>query len=151
MSMTCWLHCVLEALHVQGIEPAMVQLGNEIDPGMMLPHGGVGSGFVPLADLLSSGHDVVSQVFPHCKVAVHVSSLDIAPWFFEMLAQAGYTPDVVAVSQYSKWHLQSIEDISSAIESLNQSTGVPVFVAETAYAWTTEWALQGHAIWSLLQ
>ena len=64
MSMMCWLHCVLEALHVQGIEPAMVQLGNEIDPGMMLPHGGVGSGFVPLADLLSAGHDVVIQVFP---------------------------------------------------------------------------------------
>lgn len=147
MSMTCWLHCVLEALHVQGIEPAMVQLGNEIDPGMMLPHGGVGSGFVPLADLLSAGHEVVSQVFPHCKVAVHVSSLDIAPWFFEMLAQAGYTPDVVAVSQYSKWHLQSIADISNAVSSLNQSIGVPVFIAETAYAWTTQWADWTDNIW----
>ena len=125
----------------------MVQLGNEIDPGMMLPHGGIENGFGPLADLLAAGHDVVSEVFPNCKVAVHVSSLDIAPWFFEMLAQAGYTPDVVAVSQYSKWHLQSIEDISNAIASLYQSTGVPVFVAETAYAWTTEWADWTDNIW----
>ena len=90
---------------------------NEIDPGMMLPHGSIENGFGPLADLLAAGHDVVSEVFPNCKVAVHVSSLDIAPWYFEMLAQAGYTPDVVAVSQYSKWHLQSIEDISNAIAS----------------------------------
>ena len=146
-AMTCWLYCVLEALHVRGIEPAMVQLGNEIDPGMMLPHGSIENGFGPLADLLAAGHDVVSEVFPNCKVAVHVSSLDIAPWYFEMLAQAGYTPDVVAVSQYSKWHLQSIEDISNAIASLNQSTGVPVFVAETAYAWTTEWADWTDNIW----
>ena len=63
-SMTCWLHCVLEALHVRGIEPAMVQLGNEIDPGMMLPHGSIENGFGPLADLLAAGHDVVSEVFP---------------------------------------------------------------------------------------
>ena len=146
-SMTCWVHCVMEALHVRGIEPAMVQLGNEIDPGMMLPHGSVVNGFGPLADLLTAGHEVVNEVFPNCKVAVHVSSLDIAPWFFEMLAQAGYTPDVVAVSQYSKWHLQSIEDISNAIASLNQSTGVPVFVAETAYAWTTQWADWTDNIW----
>ena len=125
----------------------MVQLGNEIDPGMMLPHGSVANGFGPLADLLNAGHNVVSEVFPGCQVAVHVSSLDIAPWFFETLSQAGYTPDVVAVSQYSKWHLQSVGEISDAVLSLNQSTGVPVFIAETAYAWTTQWADWTDNLW----
>ena len=146
-SMTCWLHCALEAVNVRGIEPAMVQLGNEIDPGMMLPLGGVEDGFGPLADLLTAGHAVVNDVFPGCKVAVHVSSLEIASWFFEMLSQAGYTPDVVAVSQYSKWDLQSIDEIAEAIASLNQSTGVPVFIAETAYAWTTQWSDWTNNIW----
>ena len=146
-SMTCWLHCTLEALDVRDIEPAMVQLGNEIDPGMMFPHGGVANGFGPLADLLNAGHNVVSGVFPECQVAVHVSSLDIAPWFFETLSQAGYTPDIVAVSQYSKWHLQSIGEISDAVLSLNQSTGAPVFLAETAYAWTTQWADWTDNLW----
>ena len=87
---------------------------------MMLPLGGVEDGFGPLADLLAAGHAVVNDVFPGCKVAVHVSSLEIAPWFFEMLSQSGYTPDVVAVSQYSKWDLQSIDEIAEAIASLNQ-------------------------------
>ena len=101
----------------KGIEPAMVQLGNEIDQGMMWPHGGIDSGFGPLAELLASGHEVVEQVFPNCQVAVHVSSLETAPWFFDELSEAGYTPDVVAVSQYSKWHLRDIEAISDAVAS----------------------------------
>ena len=126
-AMSCWLHCTLEALDVQGIEPAMVQLGNEIDQGMMWPHGGIDSGFGPLAELLASGHEVVEQVFPNCQVAVHVSSLETAPWFFEELSGAGYTPDVVAVSQYSKWHLQDIErdfGCGGLLESNHRSPGV---------------------------
>ena len=146
-AMTCWLHCTLEELNDKGIEPAMVQLGNEIDPGMMWPYGSIDNGFGPLAELLSAGHEVVEQVFPNCQVAVHVSSVETAPWFFEELSEAGYTPDVVAVSQYSKWHLQDIDAISDAVASLSQTTGAPVFIAETAYAWTTEWSDWTDNLW----
>ena len=146
-AMSCWLHCTLEALDVQGIEPAMVQLGNEIDPGMMFPHGSIQNGFGPLSELLTTGHEVVEQIFPNCKVAVHVSSLETAPWFFAGLSDAGYTPDVVAVSQYSKWHLQDIDAVSDAVASLSQTTGAPVFIAETAYAWTTEWSDWTDNLW----
>tara|TARA_B100001057_G_scaffold498025_1_gene603805 strand:- start:1121 stop:2224 length:1104 start_codon:yes stop_codon:yes gene_type:complete len=146
-SMTCWLQCTLEALHSNGIEPAMVQLGNEIDPGMMLPHGGVSDGFGPLAELLNAGHDAVETVFPNCKVAVHVSSLEIGPWFFGELAEAGYLPDVAAVSQYSKWHLQDIAAIADAVVELHETVGTPVFIAETAYAWTTDWADWTDNLW----
>ena len=107
-SMLCWLECTLKAMEVNGIEPALIQLGNEIDPGMMLPHGVISGGFGPLAELLESGHSAVEDVFPNCAVAVHVSNLEMAPWFFGELAEAGYVPDVAAVSQYSKWHLQDI-------------------------------------------
>jgi arabinogalactan endo-1,4-beta-galactosidase len=146
-AMVCWLHCALEALASQGIEPAMVQLGNEIDSGMMWPHGALDQGFGPLSSLLAAGHDAVEAVFPDCQVVVHVSNLTMAPWFFEGLSEAGYTPDVVAVSQYSKWHLQDLDDVSEAILSLNQSTGLPVFIAETAYAWTTDWADWTDNLW----
>ena len=146
-AMTCWLHCTLEALNVKGIEPAMVQLGNEIDPGMMFPHGSIENGFGSLSQLLNAGHGVVEQIFPDCKVAVHVSNLETAPWFFEGLSEAGYTPDVVAVSQYSKWHLQDIAAVSDAVASLSQTTGAPVFIAETAYAWTTEWSDWTDNLW----
>jgi arabinogalactan endo-1,4-beta-galactosidase len=146
-AMTCWLHCTLEELNDKGIELAMVQLGNEIDPGMMLPYGGIDNGFGSLAELLSSGHEVVEQVFPNCQVVVHVSSVELAPWYFEALSEAGYMPDVVAVSQYSKWHLRDIDAISDAVASLSQTTGVPVFIAETAYAWTTDWSDWTDNLW----
>jgi arabinogalactan endo-1,4-beta-galactosidase len=146
-SMTCWLECTLGALLSNGIEPAIVQLGNEIDPGLMLPHGGVNDGFGALAELLNAGHDVVGEVFPDCQVAIHVSSLEIAPWFFGLLSEAGYVPDVAAVSQYSKWHLQEIEGISDAVLDLYETTGIPVFIAETAYAWTASWADWTDNLW----
>ncbi|MBO73900.1 MAG: hypothetical protein CMD33_01355 [Flavobacteriales bacterium] len=147
VSMLCWLECTLKALEANGIEPAMVQLGNEIDPGMLLPHGGVGDGFSPLAELLHGGHDAVDAVFPDCMVAVHVSSLEMATWFFGELAQVGYVPDVAAVSQYSKWHLQDIDGIADAVLELHEMAGIPVFIAETAYAWTADWADWTDNLW----
>jgi arabinogalactan endo-1,4-beta-galactosidase len=145
--MLCWLACTLNALEANGIEPALIQLGNEIDPGMMLPHGGVSDGFGPLAELLESGHGVVEDVFPNCPVAVHVSNLEMAPWFFVELAESGYAPDVAAVSQYSKWHLQDIDAIADAVAGLHEAAGIPVFIAETAYAWTTDWADWTDNLW----
>ena len=146
-SMLCWLACTLKALEANGIEPALIQLGNEIDPGMMLPHGGVSDGFGPLAELLESGHGAVEDVFPNCPVAVHVSNLEMAPWFFGELAEVGYAPDVAAVSQYSKWHLQEIDAIADAVTDLHDAAGIPVFIAETAYAWTTDWADWTDNLW----
>ena len=71
----------------------------------------------------------------------------MAPWFFGELAEAGYAPDVAAVSQYSKWHLQDIDSITDAIVELHEAAGIPVFIAETAYAWTTDWADWTDNLW----
>ena len=52
--------------------------------------------------VVGTGHSAVEDVFPNCPVAVHVSNLW---WHRGSLgsAEAGYTPDVAAVSQYSKY------------------------------------------------
>ena len=51
-AMACWVHCVMDAFSSAGIDVAMVQLGNETDPGMMHPHGTLDDGFGNLASLL---------------------------------------------------------------------------------------------------
>ncbi len=146
-AMVCHIECTMKSLQVRGIEPVMVQLGNEINPGMMLPHGGIEDGFEPLSELLAAGHQAVEDVFPNCQVAVHVANLEAAPWFFGMLADEGYTPDVLAVSQYSKWHLQDVEAIADHVNDLHGALGRPVFLAETAYAWTAEWSDWTDNLW----
>ena len=138
-AMTCHVRCALEVLEARGAPPAMVQLGNEINPGMMWPHGALDNGFVSLSELLQAGTDAVHEVFPECEVLVHVAGLQAAPWFFDNLASAGFVPDMLAVSQYSKWHLQDLTTVADHVLALSEGMNRPVFLAETAYAWTSEW------------
>ena len=58
-AMACWIVCVMETFAQEGVDIAMVQLGNETDPGMMHPHGTLDDGFGNLASLLQAGHDAV--------------------------------------------------------------------------------------------
>ena len=146
-SMVCHVRCALEVLEARGATPAMVQLGNEINPGMMWPHGAIDVGFGPLAVLLQAGADVVHEVFPECKVVVHVADLEAAPWFFDNLASAGFVPDLLAVSQYSKWHLQDLTAVADHVSALSALMNRPVFLAETAYAWTSDWADWTDNLW----
>ena len=82
----------------------MVQLGNETNPGMMHPHGTLDGGFGHLASLLIAGHEAVTDITPTTQVAVHVCRHLPAPWYFTQLQAEGYTPDILAISNYSKWH-----------------------------------------------
>ena len=125
----------------------MVQLGNEINPGMMWPHGALDNGFEALSELLQAGSDVVHEVFPECAVLVHVAGLEAASWFFENLASAGFVPDMLAVSQYSKWHLQDLTAVADHVSALSSLMNRPVFLAETAYAWTSDWADWTDNLW----
>ena len=138
-AMACWIDCVMKAFAQQGVQVAMVQLGNETDNGMMHPHGAMDGGFGNLASLLQAGHEAVTLASPGTLIAVHVSDIHLAPWYFDQLQAEGYTPDVLAVSNYSLWHETDLNVLSSAMASLSNTFSRPTFLAETAYAWTTDW------------
>ena len=146
-AMACWIVCVMETFAQEGVDIAMVQLGNETDPGMMHPHGTLDDGFGNLASLLQAGHEAVTLSSPGTLVAVHVSSIDLAPWYFTQLQGEGYTPDVIAISNYSLWHETDLDVLSSAMASLSTTFNRPTFLAETAYAWTIDWYDWTHNLW----
>ena len=52
---------------------------------------------------------------------------------FPQLQAEGYTPDVIAISNYSLWH-EMTHVLSSAMASLLATFNRPTFLAETAYA-----------------
>ena len=70
-AMACWIDCVMKAFAQQGVQVAMVQLGNETDNGMMHPHGAMDGGFGNLASLLQAGHEAVTLASPGTLIAVH--------------------------------------------------------------------------------
>ena len=97
----------------------MVQLGNEIDNGMMHPHGTLDEGFSNLVSLLQAGHEAVTLSSPGTLVAVHVSDINIAPWYFSQIQAEGYMPDVLAISNYSLWHETDLDELSIKMASLS--------------------------------
>jgi len=134
------------ALRDQGTPPALVQLGNEIDGGLLWPDGRVRGeeGWDRLADLLRAGADAVRAAMPDAPpaVAVHLAHggrPDAAVAFFARLDAHAVPWDVAAVSFYPWWH-GDFANLEATLTALSERFGKPVLVAETAYPWTLSWA-----------
>ena len=64
---------VLNLLTKNGIIPEWVQIGNEINNGMMLPAASSKDAFHKLAGLLNRGYDAVKDISPKTKVVTHLA------------------------------------------------------------------------------
>jgi arabinogalactan endo-1,4-beta-galactosidase len=92
----------LTALMAAGVIPTWVQVGNEIDEGMMLPIGST-SNWSQLAGLINQGYQAVKAVSPTTRVIIHhsgLSSLSNLEWFYDNLASNGAQYDILGFSYY---------------------------------------------------
>ncbi len=136
---------VLGAIQAAGGSVAWVQLGNEINSGMLFPLGEVGgsgnTGFGNLAGLINAGYGAVKAVFPGAQVIVHLSSGEndsVFEWFFDNLKAAGGRFDVIGMSAYPFWaNLPWQTEVTQVVATLNDMKaryGVPTMVCECGYA-----------------
>ncbi|MFJ8082334.1 arabinogalactan endo-beta-1,4-galactanase [Streptomyces sp. NPDC096205] len=125
---------VLNALKAQGTTADMVQVGNEINGGMLWNEGSTAN-WSQLAGLLNSGYDAVKAVNSSTQVALHLAKGgDLAgtrSWFDSAVAQ-GVKFDVIGLSYYGYWH-GSLYDFQTTLDDAAARYGKPVYVAETAY------------------
>lgn len=128
---------VCNSLVAQGTPPDMVQVGNEINSGMLWPDGDYDH-FDNLAALLKEGHRAVKDCNSSTLVMLHIAEggdNDLARWWFDNITRRDVPFDVIGISYYPFWHgtlaqLQyNLNDISSRYEK-------DVIVVETAYAFT---------------
>ncbi len=98
----------------EGIIPTWVQVGNEINPGMMLPMGDMKEHPDYLVSFLNAGYDSVKKVFPECDVITHLACgadpLGITEWFDSFFAHGGRT-DIIGLSHYPYWY-DMMENVS---------------------------------------
>jgi arabinogalactan endo-1,4-beta-galactosidase len=131
-----WTYDVCEATR-----PDSVQIGNEINTGMLWPVGQVtNSDFGPLAALLKSGHDAAKACSPRTQVWIHTAdagSIGAARWFYDGIAAQGVKWDVTALSYYCMWH-GDLTNLASVLTDVQDRYGKPAVIAETAYPYTTE-------------
>ncbi len=129
---------VLNALKAQGTTADMVQVGNEINPGMLLPTGST-SNWGNLSQLLKSGINAVRAVNSSTLVMLHLAEGgDNATfrWWFDQAVAYGVPFDVIGASYYCYWH-GPMSGLQNNLNDMASRYGKPVIVAETAYGFTT--------------
>jgi arabinogalactan endo-1,4-beta-galactosidase len=114
---------VVTSLVNAGARPDMVQVGNEITPGMLIhvPNsstdcwgngavansiGGSTSNWMNLGTLLSAGADAVRAVDDSIAIMLHIESTDDlegATWWVENAVAEGVDFDVLGLSCYTEW------------------------------------------------
>jgi len=140
---------VLDALGEAGIVADAVQVGNEINPGMLWPLGqtydidpddGVeGAQFDNLALFLSAGARAVKDVDPETEVVLHLTNInngiDGLTWWYDEVTARGVEFDIVGLSYYGYWH-GTLADLQQAVGTLSDRYDRDVLVVENAYPFT---------------
>jgi beta-galactosidase len=122
---------VLLALKQQGTLPAMVQIGNEVNHGLLWPDGHIGHPD-QLADLLKAGVEGVEAVNPALPVMMHIAlggQNDEAVFWLDNMIARGVRFDVIGLSYYPRWH-GTLYDLKSNLTDLMKRYDKPLIVVE---------------------
>ncbi len=132
---------VISALNAQGTLPDMVQIGNEINCGMLWPTGDVcasSSNWANFASYVNAGINGVHAALSAgqtIRIALHYAGDAPQSWLNSLISNGVTGFDTIALSYYTFWH-GNLDSLEAAIPSLRSTYGRDVIVAEFAYPWT---------------
>jgi len=118
------------------ISPDFIQIGNEINGGMMWPLGS-SSNMENLKGLLESGVKAVRDNSTSCKIMMHYAGINGAEQFLTNLQSIDY--DIIGISYYPNWHGKDLSKLETDLKSLSTRFFKPVMIAETSYPFTFNW------------
>ena len=156
-SMYAYTKSVIGALDKQHTPPAIVQIGNEIECGILWDDGRVCGSFNDkkhwdaLTDLLKAGIKGARESSNHpnkIKIMIHVScstNTRASEEFFDRLISKGVDFDLIGLSYYPWWH-GSMQALKTNMELLASRYEKGIVIAETAYPWTLSWKDDTHNI-----
>lgn len=121
---------------VSEIQPDYIQIGNEINQGLLWP-AGHNQHPATMKTLLQSGIRAVREYSPKSKVILHYAGLDGAIDFFGSLSDLDV--DILGISYYPIWHGKSLQLLKATCNGLYLTQHKPVLLAETAYPFTLSW------------
>ena len=139
---------VITVLKAAGALPDIVQVGNEVDGGMLWPLGRLRYDADSLASwarftrLLRAGvRGVRGALAPADTVRIMVqysqgASLGGTRWFFDHVAARGVDFDMIGLSYYPWWH-GGLAELSANLRDAALRFDSDVMVVEAAYPWRT--------------
>lgn len=119
------------------LEPDYVQIGNEINHGFMHP-AGLRNGNGDFQRLLQAGVSAVKSVDTSITTLIHFAGYANAQAFFQTIDTIDF--DAVGLSYYPMWHGKNLSDLETACFDLRDDLDRPVFLLETSYPFTLDWA-----------
>lgn len=128
---------VCSSLAAQGTPADMVQVGNEINSGMLWPDGSY-EHFDNLAALLKEGYRAVKDASGSTLVMLHIAEggdNDLARWWFDNITRRDVPFDVIGISYYPYWH-GSLPQLQYNLNDISARYDKDVIVVETSYAFT---------------
>ncbi len=137
---------VIKALKDQNTLPDMVQVGNEITPGMLWPDGKISiGGWGNFTTLLKAGIQGVKDIDTTVKIMIHIDrggDNATSRWFFDNLKSNGVSFDIIGLSYYPWWH-GTLTQAQNNLNDLATRYNKDIIIVETAYPWTTQYLNDG--------
>jgi len=122
---------VMQVLKDNGTAPDMVQIGNEINHGILWPEGAVNN-LDSLANLLYAGIKGTKEVSPSTAIMLHIAlggQNEEARFFMDNMIKRKVPFDVIGLSYYPKWH-GTLPDLKVTMADMVKRYHKPVLVAE---------------------
>jgi arabinogalactan endo-1,4-beta-galactosidase len=122
---------VMQELKDQGTTPDMVQVGNEINHGMLWPDGAINN-LDTLAQFFYAGITGVKEVSPSTTIMLHIAlggQNTESRFFLDAMAERKVPFDVIGLSYYPKWH-GTLTDLKNNMTDLANRYPQQVMVAE---------------------
>lgn len=127
----------------RGIYPEFVQIGNEINSGILWPEGSY-TNFSNLAQLVESGAKAVRKASPRTLIVIHLANghnNNLFRWFFSNLNRFFKDYDVIGMSYYPYWAGEWKETLPMVISNMDdmvRTYGKYVMVVETGHFYYEE-------------
>ena len=146
----------LLAIKNENLTVEYVQIGNEIDNGIIYPHGHIDwdndreGTYDKLAEILSKGCKATREVFPKAKIIIHTGGC-FAIWeyedtwgngemhYYQALEDRHLDYDIIGGSYYTYNTTTPISLLSDIVDGYTEAFHKPVMMVENSYGYTFEW------------
>lgn len=125
---------VMQQLKDQHTTPDMVQVGNEINHGMIWPDGYINN-LDSLSQLIYAGINAVKSVSASTAIMLHIAlggQNEESRFWLDNMIERGLQFDVIGLSYYPRWH-GILDDLQYNLEDLSKHYNKDIIVVEYSH------------------
>jgi len=119
------------------LQPNYIQIGNEINSGLLHPSGHISNNYQKFKELMNMGITAVRANSTETEIILHFAGIEGSDWFFNQVNTLDY--DIIGLSYYPIWHGKSLNNFKTKMQNLSETHNKKIVIAETAYPFTLEW------------